>query len=402
MTQRIDRGKLRRIALANQGLVKRQSFGRGLEGTSRTIRHLGHVQIDTISVVVRAHNHILRTRVPNFENHHIEQLLQDRKIFESRFPVAAFRPIQDFRFTLLHARKFGSKVGSKDAKNMMKRVLQRVRSEGPLRSRDFEDTREKSGGWWDWKPAKRALEQLYFQGDLMIGARDGFEKSYDLTERVLPSSVDVSVPTIKEFASFLVDTTLRTHGFATYKSFSSGARHGMALGGSVKAELKHRTDTGQLEAFTTDGGWQFWADPGTLDREPPRMSRNARLLSPFDNVVSQRERLLEVFGFDYQIECYVPEAKRRYGYFCLPILYSDRLIGRVDCKSHRDESRFEIKALFLEPEFTSRKRLAELVDPLSAAIVDYARFDNCNDVVVTKSTPTLARPMLTKALKAYV
>ncbi len=152
----------------------------------------------------------------------------------------------------------------------------------------------------------------------MISARDGFEKSYDLTERILPSSVDVSVPTIEEFASFLVDTTLRTHGFATYKSFSSGARHGVALGGSVKAELKLRTETGQLEAFTTNGGSQLWADPRTLDREPHRMSKNARLLSPFDSLVNQRERLLDVFDFDYQIECFVPEAKRRYGYFCLP------------------------------------------------------------------------------------
>ena len=118
--------------------------------------------------------------------------------------------------------------------------------------------------------------------------------------------------------------------------------------------------------------------------------------------MNQRERLSEVFDFDYQIECYVPEAKRRYGYFCLPIMYADQLIGRMDCKSHRDESRFEIKALFLEAEFTSRKRLAEVIDPLSAAIVEYARFDNCNDVVVTTSTPTLAKPMLTKALIEYL
>lgn len=402
MTQHIDRGKLRRIALASQGLVKRQPFGRGLEATSRTICHLGYVQIDTISVVVRAHNHILRTRVPNFDSRQIEQLLADRKIFESRLPVAAFRPIQDFRFTLLHARKFRSKVGSRDVKTMMNRVLQRVRSEGPLRARDFEDTRKKSGGWWDWKPAKHALEQLYVQGDLMISARDGFEKSYDLTERVLPSTVDVSEPTIEEFANFLVDTTLRAHGFATYKSFSSGGRHGVPLGRSVRAELRNRTDAGDLREFTTDSGSQCWAEPETLDREPPRTSKAVQILSPFDNLVSQRERLSEVFDFDYQIECYVPEAKRRYGYFCLPILYSDRFIGRMDCKSHRSESRFEIKKLFVEPEFTSRKRLAELVDPLAAAIVEYARFDNCNDVVVTRSAPTLAKPMLTKALIGYL
>lgn len=403
MTDRhIDRRKLRRIALANQGLLKRQPFGRGLDATSRTIRHLGYVQIDAISVVVRAHNHILRTRVPDFENRHIQRLLADRKIFESRFPVAAFRPMQDFRFTLLHARKFSSKVDSRAIKTMMQRVLQRVRSDGPLRARDFEGTGKKNAGWWDWKPAKRALEQLYYQGDLMISARDGFEKSYDLTERVLPSSVDVSEPSIEEFANFLVDTTLRAHGFATYKSFSSGGRHGLPLGGSIRSQLRRRTDRGDLRVFTTAGGSQFWAEPDTLDGAPLRTSKTVQILSPFDNLVNQRERLSEVFDFDYQIECYVPEAKRRYGYFCLPIMYADRLIGRMDCKSHRDESRFEIKALFLEAEFTSRRRLAELIDPLSTAIVDYARFDNCDDVVVTRSTPALAKPMLTKALTEYL
>jgi uncharacterized protein YcaQ len=398
----IDREKLRRIALTHQRLGKRRPFGLGVEATSRTISHLGYVQIDTISVVVRAHNHILRTRVPNFQNDHIESLLQARKIFEYRFPVAAFRPMQDFRFTLPHARKFRAKASSREAKAMMKRVIQRIKSEGPLRSRDFADSRKKNKGWWDWKPAKRALEQLYYQGDLMIVSRAGFEKSYDLVERVLPSSVDSREPTLEEFASFLIDTNLRVHGFASYKSFSSGGRHGIPLGSSIKAELKHRTNTGDLEEFTTDTGARYWALPETLDHLPPRPSKTVQILSPFDNLVNQRERLSEVFDFDYQIECYVPEAKRRYGYFCLPILYCDQLIGRMDCKSHRDESRLEIKALFLEPAFTSRKRLAEVIDPLSSAIADFARFDNCNDVVVTKSTPPIAKTMLRKGLSAHL
>ena len=113
MAHQIDQEKLRHIALTHQGLVKRDPFGRGLEATARAIRHLGYIQIDTISVVLRAHNHILQTRVPNYENQHINQLLAERKIFENRFPVAAFRPIQDFRFTLLHTRKYRAKASSK-------------------------------------------------------------------------------------------------------------------------------------------------------------------------------------------------------------------------------------------------------------------------------------------------
>ncbi|GJL77943.1 MAG: hypothetical protein NPINA01_09320 [Nitrospinaceae bacterium] len=285
---------------------------------------------------------------------------------------------------------------------MMERVLRRIRSDGPLRARDFENTGKKSTGWWDWKPAKCALEQLYFQGDLMIRARDGFEKSYDLTERVLPSSVNTTEPTIEEFASFLIDTTIRTHGFANYASFRAGGQYGMPLGGSVKAELKRRTDTGDLTLLTTDAGSKIWAEPMTLDLKSTRPPNTVRILSPFDNLVIQRERLSEVFGFDYRLECYVPEAKRCYGYFCLPILYSDRLVGRMDCKSYRDESRFEIKALFLESGFASKKGFSELVDPLSTAIVDFARFNNCEDVVVTQSTPSFAKQILTKALSKYL
>ncbi len=400
MAQLIDKARLRRIALASQGLDKRQPFGRGVDATLLAIRHLGYVQIDTISVVVRAHDHTLRARVPDFQSQHINRLLQERKIFESQFPVAAFRSIEDFRFTLLHARKFGLKKVTKDLKLLMKLVLKRIQCEGPLRSRDFEDTRSKSSGWWNWKPAKQALEQLYFQGDLMISARVGFEKTYDLTERVLPTSVDISVPSLEEFACFLVDTTLRSHGFATYKSFTSGGRHGVPLGDSVKAELKRRTDAGKLKEITIDSGAKYWIEIQTLERPLGRRSPQiTRLLSPFDSTVIQRDRILEIFDFDYKIECYVPESKRRYGYFCLPILHDDQLVGRMDCKSHRDKSRFEIKTLYLEPEFASRKQLEKLVDPLSMAIVDYALFDSCSDVAVTRSDPNLAKSLLTKALK---
>ena len=396
MAESIDTAKLRRIALTRQGIGQRQPFGRGVGATLKAIRHIGYVQIDTISVVVRAHNHVLRTRVPDFQPNHIDRLLKDRQIFEYRFPVAAFRPIQDYRYTLLHAAKFRAKPRTKD-KATMRRVIDRIRADGPLRSRDFEDARKKAGGWWNWKPAKAALEQLYFQGDLMISAREGFEKSYDLTERVLPSSIDVGEPSPEEFASFLIDTTLRAHGFATYATFASGARH-IPLRGTVKAELKRRTEQGKLREFTNDQGVPFWAEPETLDGKTPRIPKTVQILSPFDNTVIQRERLLEVFNFDYLIECYVPEPKRRFGYFCLPIVYADQLVGRMDCKSHRAEGYFEIKALFLEAGFASRRHVEELAGPLSAAVIEFAKFDGCAEVVVTQTEPAFAKQLLKKAI----
>ena len=233
----------------------------------------------------------------------------------------------------------------------------------------------------------------------MISARDGFQKSYDLTERVLPSSVDVSEPTAKELACHLIDNTLRAHGFATQKSFAYSSR-GTPVHGPLKAELARRSSAGELREFADDRGGRWWSDPQTLDTPAPRARKVARVLSPFDNAIIQRERAQKVFDFDFKIECYVPEANRRFGYFCLPILYSDELIGRMDCKSHRDEARFEVKALFLEPDFADRKSVGLLVDALAEAIAEYASFDGCEDVVVTRTEPAFARAMLRKALTA--
>ncbi len=398
-TRPVEPTKLRRIALARQGLVGRDPFGRGRAATLRAIRHLGYLQIDTISVVVRAHNHVMRTRVPNFQPQYLDRLLHDREIFEYRFPVAAFRPIEDFRFALPRMNAHRSRPRTRDEKSMMDRVLTRVRAEGPLKSRDFEDRGPSRTGWWDWKPAKRALESLCYQGDLMISSRDGFQKSYDLTERVLPSSLDVTEPTVEELASHLVDNTLRAHGFANQKSFAHEGR-GAALHGAVKAELRRRSAAGALREFSDPRG-SWWCKPETFDAPTPRAPRDTRILSPFDNALSQRERVMKLFDFDYRIECFVPEAQRRFGYFCLPILYSDRLIGRMDCKSHRDANRFEVKALFLEPDFAARKTVEKLADSISNAIVEFAGFDGCDDVVITRSEPAYARQVFTRALARH-
>lgn len=393
--EKIDSTALRRVALARTGLATKRPFGTGVEGTLRAIQHLGYVQIDTIAVVARAHNHVLRSRVPNFSPKHIEQLLARRDVFEYRFPVAAFRSIEDYRFTLLHAAKFRAKPRTTD-KSMMRRVMDRIKEEGALRSRDFEHTKKKDSGWWNWKPAKLALEQLYFQGDLMISSRDGFEKTYDLTERVLPPTVDSREPTLAEFASFLVDSTVRAHGFGTYGTFAAGSRH-IALGSSLKAELKKRLEDGKLLQFVNRDGIQLWAEPEVIDTKAPKVGKTVRVLSPFDNLVIQRERLHDVFNFEYLIECYVPEPKRKYGYFCLPIVYGDRFVGRMDCKSHREDDRFEIKALYLEDGYAAKSTVEELSDPFASAVTEYAKFDGCNDVFITEAQPGSAKNIMKRA-----
>ena len=342
-------GKLRRIALDQQGLLKADSFGRGKQATLRAIEHLGYVQIDTISVVERAHHHVLWSRVSNYVPKFLDQLVKERKVFEYWFHAASWLPMRDYRFSLPRMNKInGERDWFENAdRKLIRQILERIRNEGPLRARDFEDPRKGKKEWWDWKPAKQALEQLFMQGELMVSGREGFQKVYDLPERVLPDWVDTREPEMAEYAGHLIDIALRAHGFATQKSISY-LRRGQALREAIRDQLQFRVDNGSLVIMALNDSSLIYADAELLETRAPRSSASVRILSPFDNAVIQRERGRDLFEFNYQIECYLPQTKRQYGYFCLPILYRDRLVGRVDCKAYRKQKRLVIISIHIE------------------------------------------------------
>jgi len=369
-------GKLRRIALNQQGLLKADCFGRGKQATLRAIEHIGYVQIDTLSVVERAHHHVLWSRVSNYMPKFLDQLVEERKLFEYWFHAASWLPMRDYRFALPRmARTNGERdwFASCD-KKLVRHILQRVREEGPLRARDFEDSRETKKPWWDWKPAKQALEQLFMQGELMVSRRENFHKVYDLPERILPEWVDTRMPEMDEYAAHLVDTTLRSHGFATLKSISY-LRKGRLLRDAIEQQLQLRIETGSVTSLTLQDNILVYADSALLETQAPRSSARVRILSPFDNAVIQRQRGREVFNFDYLIECYVPQSRRRFGYFSLPILYRDRLVGRVDCKAHRFEQRLEIKSLHVEYAVDN-----DFSKAFDRSIQAFALFNGCREV----------------------
>ena len=216
-------------------------------------------------------------------------------------------------------------------RKLMARVKDRIREEGPLFARDFEDTRASKEGWWDWKPAKQALEQLFMEGELTSVERQGFQKRYELMERFLPGDVDTSEPGDGEYADHVIDRSLRAHGFATRRTMTWLCRDAR-LRKAVAGRLPARVGAGELDERRMESGEPVYALPGAFDRHVPAPPDRVRLLSPFDNTVIQRARCAAVFGFDYTIECYVPEAKRRFGYYALPILFRDRLVGRMDGK----------------------------------------------------------------------
>lgn len=388
-----DMKRLRRLALSAQGLLQKQPYGRGLVGVRQAIQHIGYVQIDTISVVERAHHHVLYSRVPDFDVGMINQVLQEGDVFEYWAHAAAFLPMTDFRFSLPYKQAIKSGqthwYRTRDTQ-LMHELLARIRSDGPIRSRDVESSRSKSSGWWDWKPAKKALEQLYMEGDLMVSRREGFQKVYDLTERVLPADVDTRMPTMAEFAEHMIDQQLRCHGVISLKGLSY-LRRRTALREAIKHSVNERLAQRTVEQIQLSSGEVLIAPTGAFERPLPKVSNRMRILSPFDNSVIQRDRLKTLFDYDYQIECYVPEAKRQYGYFCLPLLYRDAFVGRVDCKAHRKERCLEVKALYFELHGLEEDAL---LNAFVEAIHEFARFQQCERIALGKvQPPHLAEPL---------
>ena len=373
-----DLDRLKRLALASQGLIGRSPFGTGTSGAIKAIEHLSYIQLDSISVIERAHNHIWRSRVPDFRPDQSNQLLEDAQVFEYWAHAAAYLPIKEYRYYL--ADKSAVKDGTlrrgyiKDRK-LMAQVLKRIADEGPLASKDLEDRRTKSNGWWDWKPAKRAVEALYFEGELMISSRAGFQKTYNLAERVLPKGIDSTPPTIEERASHMLDQQLACHGLVSAVGATYGRRDA-ALRQAMKAELAQRLAAGTLVTVTLPNNSLYYIEPQHLEQPMPRLDNRLKILSPFDNAVIQRKRLIDLFAFDYQLECYVPAPKRRYGYLALPLLYKDNFVGRMDCKAHRADKVLEIKGLFFE----SGHDTPEVHAALDKALPDFAGFQGCDSV----------------------
>ena len=384
---------LRQLALRHQGLAGKRKAGGGLSGAQKVLEQIGYVQIDTISVVARAHHHTFFARASNYDEAMPNRLLRQGKAFEHWCHAASYLPMRDYRFALPLMRAVGRGevfTGRQRDKKVRAYVRDRIRAEGPLFARDFEDPRQTRSGWWDWKPAKRALEQLFMEGELTSVERQGFQKRYELTERFLPASVDTREPSVDEHADHVIDRSLAAHGFATEQTccyFRRDAR----VRTRVRKRLRERSAAGELEARATDDALLF-ALPGTFDGAARKAPDVVRILSPFDNTVIQRERAAAVFGFDYTIECYVPEAKRRFGYFALPILFRDGFVGRMDCKAHRAERRFEIKALHLESAVEDA-----FLPAFASAVRDYAAFTGCDEVDVGQVLPAKAKSAIKRA-----
>lgn len=375
-----------RLSLHAQGIGN--SSGKGKSGALKAIQHLGYVQLDTLAVVARAHHHTLWNRVKNYQENMLNELVREKKIFEYWSHAAAFLPMEDYRFSLVRKNEFlqGKKHWFAKDKKIHKYVLDKIKAEGPLQSKDFE-TDKRRGSWFDWKPAKIALEQLFQNGSLMVAERKGFQKVYDLTERILPAGINTSLPSREEFAEYLIRTNIRAHGFASLKDMTH-LRKGMRS--PVEKLIKKMILAGEiLPAYIENTRETYYQLPNY--QLPIGNHAKASILSPFDNAVIRRDRLKDLFDYDFFLECYLPEHKRKFGYFCLPVLYKNKFVGKFDPKADRATGIFYVKSFYLEnkPDDTD-----EFLASFANALKDFARFNGCEKIVIEKSFPSKLKPLL--------
>ncbi|MBF0276779.1 MAG: YcaQ family DNA glycosylase [SAR324 cluster bacterium] len=360
----------------------------------KLIQHLGYIQIDTISVIERAHHHVLWTRHKAYQPSMLDDLVEEKKVFEYWFHAASYLPISDFRFCLPRMEAFrNKKAGRLDRSNpLYQQVFNRIKTEGPLQAKDFESDRTRRSGWWNWKPAKQALEQLFMEGRLMVKGRKGFQKIYDLPERVLPPDLDQSQPSSQELARFLIRRGIQAQGIITESQISylqTGVKRGLH---SMIRQLLETGEIIQIRVEKKEG--LYLTTPETLEQSLrlPKQKQIA-LLSPFDNFVIQRKRIQELFDFDYQLECYVPAPKRKFGYFSLPILWGDVFAGRADIKADRKKQRMIINNLVLEDILSRRE---DFISALNQSLNEFMIFNQCKEIEISKTSPISLRKQLRK------
>lgn len=363
-------------ALAHQGLVHEPAFDAGLAGTLQAIEHLGYVQIDTLSVVERAHHHVLWSRVPDYDLTHLNQLTSTGQIFEYWFHAASYLPMRDYRFTLARMETFrrgeSSYLKNVDAR-LMAEILARAKGEGILRTRDLKENRQGQGVWWNHGPGRRALDKLFMQGDLMIRERKGMEKIYVPPEQLLPKGIDLTPPSADEMAQYLLENAMRAHGVFTWGQLMH-LRSSPPLRNAMRELLQHRLEQGELMRLPPEHPDTYIVSASQQATLAGASSTKVQLLSPFDNAVIHRERLQQLFDFHYRLECYVPAAKRVYGYFCLPVLWQGRFVGRIDCKAVRAQQRFMVLSQHLDPKLAAHKRFQS---GLRQALDELAVFCGC-------------------------
>jgi uncharacterized protein len=399
----------RNVQLATLGLLTPPNKAARKADVLNTIRAMHVLQIDTISVVARSPYFVLWSRLGAYDAAWLDALLAEGALFEYWAHAACFIPIEDYplyRYNMRHLALTGSKRTVERLRThaaALKEMRAHVRKQGEVRTLDFDRPGgAKGNGWWDWKPEKTLLETLFTAGELMVARRESFHRIYDVRERVLPEKFvsDANPLSREDVEREWTLKAVHALGIATPRWIGDYFRHAGRVPSPRPDTLAEKGELVELSIEGIDAPAYCTKKNLPLIRKAARdglAPSHTTLLSPFDPLVWDRERALALFDFDYRIECYTPEAKRKYGYFTLPILHRGAIIGRVDAKAHRREGVFEVIFLTLEPGIKADRAL---IAEVARAISDCARWHETPKVVITKTQPKAFAAALRNAIKS--
>ena len=344
----LTKSDARRIWLRAQRLDERAPFGDGPEATRFAVEHLGYVQIDTINVIERCHHHILYTRIPDYRRDDLRRAQStDKTVFEYWTHALAYLPARDYRYFIPAMKRYRKEPGGwfrSVTKKDLRKVLTLIRKEGALTIRDIDDDVlvEKEHPWASRKPSKRALQLAFYMGALVVSARAGMLKTYELTDRHFGWDKAPKPASDRQYAEYVLDRALRAQGLV---SLDSACHLDAPLKPAIRKLIDARVRRKALVPVAIEGAGKaaHWADPETLDAIPEAREPLVHLLSPFDPVAIQRKRLQLFFDYAHRFEAYVPKEKRKLGYFALPVLHGEDIVAAIDLKTDRANGKLLIQ-----------------------------------------------------------
>jgi uncharacterized protein len=357
----MSRRDARRVALAAQGFSDRRPTGRiDSRHFRRVLDRLATVQIDSVNVVTRSHELVFFARLGPYDRAALNRWLWDsRQVFEYWGHEASLHPVS--RHPLLRWRMAGDhpwngiRRSARDNPAMVESALAEIAARGPVSISDLEVHQQaprQEASWWGWGDGKRVVEHLFYSGDVTATRRNGFTRFYVLPERWLPADVLAApTPDADDARRELLLIAARAHGLGTARDLADYYRINVPAAAKLLAGL---ADDGALERVRVEG----WTQPAYLHpeaRRPRRRLRARALLSPFDSLIWERGRTERLFDFRYRIEIYVPASKRVHGYYVLPFLLDEHLVGRVDLKADRQAGVLRVRAAWAEPENVLRR-----------------------------------------------
>jgi uncharacterized protein YcaQ len=361
----LTKQQARRAWLRAQRLDTRVPFGADTDATLRAVEHLGYVQIDTINVIERCHHHILFARIPSYRREHLHQAQTvDKTVFEYWAHALAYMPTRDIRHSvrLMHYHRHRETVVKPKE---LRKVLSLIKRQGALTIRDIEDDVlvEKDHAWASRKPSAKALRLAFYRGLVTISERVGILKTYELTPRHFGWTKPPRPAPERETLNYLLDRALRAQGIVSLDSVCyMDAPRKSAMRSLIEGRVRRK----ELVRVDVEGAGkvEHWARIETLETPAPPDQSLVHILSPFDPLIIQRKRLKFFFGYEHVFEAYVPKAKRKFGYFALPVLVGDEIVAAIDLKTDREKGKLLVqKWTWLGPR-TNRGHKAAIEDEL--------------------------------------